>query len=517
MKKLLAVFLAALLIASVLPLSVFAEGNGAKITFVNTSQGYNQVDRATALAKTPGGDQITASAYRFVQTYDTGYLQNYAVVVEGHEFTDNNSSVLDENKKPRNVDAGGIIYEQIESVDALYNPYLYYAYDQHSHEYVKYENKYEFSVDVQRFLPKYLDGLGNCSAEDVAALSEFTVDPDDYTSYNSKDYFGFGVIVGDAYQPESLVVYAEYYGKAHLLVPNSAGTYAVPTIYGDVKVYVKEFYTADDPMIDADGDQVLDDLGRPCYHDAGPVLLRKHFAVPLPTGDGFRCVPDDDDGNYTTVEYGGSFRFRLVIKDGYSDQNATVTVARMNTGAEISTVGETLKSVGVDKDGNKIYSIDNVTTDCQISVGIMLTETTDNIFTWLKRIIRLILNLFGITFDNEYTSTHTVTIVNSSASATYQAVSGTVKAKQNADKVDVLNGGQLVLKVIIDQGMYRKDPVTGKYRSYVEVKWSPRAGADEDYAEPQWYSVPDSAAGELYAIYVIDSITEDTTVTIRDT
>ena len=139
----------------------------------------------------------------------------------------------------------------------------------------------------------------------------------------------------------------------------------------------------------------------------GNSLLRNHFNVVLTSGEGY-SVRTLQGENYRVAYYGDSFRFRVRIASGYSDADMKVTLVRGENDlaqflgddadllARISGDSETLSSDGVDSEGCRTYTIKNITSNCKIIVSGVREKKKADILTYLKRILKMILDVFHI-------------------------------------------------------------------------------------------------------------------------
>ena len=112
----------------------------------------------------------------------------------------------------------------------------------------------------------------------------------------------------------------------------------------------------------------------------GSSLLRNHYNVVLTSGEGY-SVRTLQGENYRVAYYGDSFRFRVRIASGYSDADMKVTLIRGENDlaqflgddadllSRISGDAETLSSDGVDAEGCRTYTINNITSNCKIIVS----------------------------------------------------------------------------------------------------------------------------------------------------
>lgn len=245
-------------------------------------------------------------------------------------------------------------------------------------------------------------------------------------------------------------------------------------------------------------------------------LLRNHFNVKLTSGDGYR-VKTLKGENYEVTYYGDSFDFRVHISDGYSASGIKVNIQRGNNdlsefiGEEFDSVAnmmgqnEEVKSYGVDEDGCRLYRIENITTDCKIIVSGVQEESSVGVMAFLKRILRLILNLFGIQLDilDSITAYYNVDIDASQADGvTYQVIRST-EDELTPSSFTVTSGEGVTIVVT------KKDP-----EQNVNVMWTP--GNELGTYQTNWVIDYNTVTGEAsyVAVYNIDNITADTKVVI---
>lgn len=248
-----------------------------------------------------------------------------------------------------------------------------------------------------------------------------------------------------------------------------------------------------------------------------PVLLRNHYNVKLTSGDGYK-VKTLKNENYHVTYYGDSFEFRVQVDKGYSAAGIKVSVQRgaavlggfldeEDTDMLVGILGgtEPLTSYGVDEDGCRLYRVENVTTDCRIIVSGLQEESSAGIMAFFKRILRLIVNLFGLKLDilDSLTAYYNVAIDASEADGvTYQVIRST-EDEITPSEFTVTSGDGVTLIVT------KKDP-----DQVVNVKWTP--GNELGTYETNWILDYNHLTGEAsyVAVYNIDNITADTRIII---
>lgn len=248
-----------------------------------------------------------------------------------------------------------------------------------------------------------------------------------------------------------------------------------------------------------------------------PVLLRNHYNVKLTSGDGYK-VKTLKNSNYEVTYYGDSFEFRVQVDKGYSAAGIKVSVSRgasvlggfldeEDTDMLVGIMGgtEPLTSYGVDEDGCRLYRIENITTDCKVIVSGLQEESMSGIMSFFKRILRLILNLFGVKLDilDSLTAYYNVVIDASEADGvTYQVIRST-EDEITPSEFTVTSGDGITLLVT------KKDP-----EQVVNVKWTP--GNELGTYETKWLLDYNHLTGEAayVAVYNLDNITADTRIII---
>lgn len=275
-------------------------------------------------------------------------------------------------------------------------------------------------------------------------------------------------------------------------------------------------------------------------NDGNPVLLRNMFAVTMPSDEGYR-VKTLEGQNYSLVPYGGSFSFRVKITNGYTDSGMSVKVTRGANGlddligedisgvigmlpsneltGEIGISVETLSSTGVDSNGYRTYTINNITDNCKINVSGVRKESSNNFLSILKRILKLILDFFGIKNDL-FASITNVYEVNVSAPdsdrVTYSITSGFSGDDIAPSAFEVASGDSVTIQVATTYA---------DCDSHVNVSWTYKDGEGNsvstvngsDY-NSKWTVKRNDNTGKIYysRLFVIDNITNNVTINISE-
>lgn len=254
------------------------------------------------------------------------------------------------------------------------------------------------------------------------------------------------------------------------------------------------------------------------YDDNGnEALLKNHFNVKLTSGDGYK-VKTLKGQNYNVVYYGGEFYFRVQVSKGYSASGIKVSVYRgpavlggfldeedgdMLLG--IMGGAETLQSYGIDEDGCRLYKIENITSDCKVMVSGVQEESSVGIMSFLKRILRLILNFLGIELDilDSMVAYYTVSIDASEADGVTYDVIRSSTDELTPSEFNITSGEGITIVVT------KKDPMQD-----VRVIWTP--GNEMGTYETNWVVDYNTMTGEVsyVAVFNIDNITADTRIII---
>ena len=244
-------------------------------------------------------------------------------------------------------------------------------------------------------------------------------------------------------------------------------------------------------------------------------LQQNHYEIKLASGEGFKCKPQQGQ-NYRYVYYDGSFYFRVKIDEGYTGAGMSVSVLRgydvlseyleedADLILEVLKKAEPLTSYGVDSEGYRMYKISDITSDCRIIVsGVEAEEEDDGIMGLLMRILRLLLNLFGIELDilDDLTAYYNISVANSNENVAYEVYLGSEDYTEKG-AFTVSGGAGLVVKVIKES-----------LDENVKVTWTP-GNADGSY-QTQWLPEYDEEGNVVYtALYYVDNIEADTVIRI---
>ena len=248
--------------------------------------------------------------------------------------------------------------------------------------------------------------------------------------------------------------------------------------------------------------------------DGSIALQQNHYEIKLASGDGFKCKPQQGQ-NYRYVYYEGDFYFRVKIDEGYTAAGMSVSVLRgydvldeyleedSDLILEVLKKAEPLTSYGVDSEGYRLYKLSDITSDCRIIVsGVEAEEEEGGIMGLLMRILRLLLNIFGIKLDilDEIVAFYDVEVVNNNEKAAYEIYLGSEDYTENG-KFTVEGGSGVVVKV---KKASLEDNVT--------VTWP---GNENGSYESPWYPEFDEEGNVVYtSIYYIDNISQNTTIVI---
>ncbi len=255
------------------------------------------------------------------------------------------------------------------------------------------------------------------------------------------------------------------------------------------------------------------------------ILLPNHYSISLTSGEGYAAKPKIGENN-RAVYYGEDFEFRVKITSGFNGDNMQVKVVRgdnflsefLGEDADMltSVIGgsETLASTGVDVEGCRTYKIKNITSDCKVMISGVNKDSSSGILAMFKRILRLLLGLFGINLDgilgedNNPLAAYTITL-NTDVPATGVTYTTNPEFKYNSAtgkyEAEVL-GGECVTLVV----------TKSEETQNVTVDWT---GKDPDAYRPediQWqaYYNFNTQKTTWSAVWYIDGIGQDTTITI---
>lgn len=366
--------------------------------------------------------------------------------------------------------AGGYLYAKTVDGEIQYE-------EDPDGEYVFFDNRYMLPSNV---MPNYQDQIPPERYSPVEYADNIEV--------NEGETISFRIVTSEKYNVYTAAVFIN-------------GQPASLNAFDEYAVYVDRDLVINVAERDANGQEAL---------------LRNHFNVKLTSGDGYRVMTLKGE-NYNVVYYGDSFDFRVKISNGYSASGIKVNIQRGSNdlsefiGEEFDMVGnlmgqnEEVKSYGIDEDGCRLYRIENITTDCKIIVSGVQEESTVGIMAFLKRVLRLILNLFGIKLDilDSITAYYTVSIDASQADGiTYDVIRST-SDELTPTEFNVTSGEGVTIVVT------KKDPLQN-----VNVMWTP--GNELGNYKTEWVLDYNTVTGEVTysAVYNIDNITADTQIVI---
>lgn len=344
---------------------------------------------------------------------------------------------------------------------------------------------------------------------------------DEGISVNEGEFLSFKVFTNEVYNAATASVYVN--GQA--LSPDSRGEYR---LYADRNLTVR----------------VNEDT-----------LMRSHFSVKLVSGEGYSVKPLKGESARFAL-YGDTYKFRVKIGSGYSDADLKVILIRgTNELAEIlgddldslSTIfnlgnAEVLFSDGIDSEGCRTYTIKNVTGDCKVLVTGVRSTQTQSILTFLKRVIKMILDIFGIDSSflglAEMVAYYDVTIDDNALNgidADYILLSGifdefkpTIRVEAEVEDPDE--------EEPVEENAEEEDPITYGYftvmsgesvtirlttkdkalTSTLGVQWKVEGRDEVTQYSTGWVASYDTATGYVYysATFVVDSINAPTHITI---
>ncbi len=324
-------------------------------------------------------------------------------------------------------------------------------------------------------------------------------------SITSGENLSFMVLTNEAYNAASVYVYI----NGVLAERNDVGEYVV--------------------YVDRDFDvRVKDDA-----------LTPSMFSVILTSGTGY-SVKTLQGQNYAMVPYGGEFRFRIKLANGYSDADLSVSVARGNSelaeflGEDADLLNkvmnsEKLVSDGVDSEGCRTYTIRNITKDCKVSVSGVRENKKADILTYFKRIIKMILDVFHIDtsflgLDVVDLSYYTVNIDDrgvGSADLDYTMVTGTVDPFKMT-QFNVMAGESVTIEfVTYDESIASTidiyGNIDGAHAQRLRVTWT--GGNESGTYRNVWIAHLNRATGKTYytTTFMIDNIRATTNVTVSVT
>lgn len=418
---------------------------------------------------TPGAtESLDADAFSFVVSKD-GKMSSFHEI-EGWDFAEE-------------PDRGYVYYEPEDA---------YYYYQDILFD----EDKAKFGAGTKRYEPDIYPTETPVTVEDGEQIS-------------------FIVTTNEKYDAASIVVFA----NDQLLERKSNGEYVV-TVDRDLTIDVQEK--------NADG---------------APVLMRNHYTISLVSGDGYSVKTRKEENNRYAY-YGDTFKFRVKIASGFSGTD--MKVKAISGGNDLSEfLGEDadmltnlldksdpLPCLGQDEDGCYLYETKGITADTRIVVSGVKEASKSGILAKLKRILRLILDFFGIHFDflddgngSGLLAYHTVTITDNTygipgfsyeitASATDDPHAGTIK---------VMNGEGIGIKLTytssapLDRVYTSEEDTVGTYPVGASVTWTIEGKPAVTNYKTNWIAHFNRYTGEYVytADYYIDSITADAAITIN--
>lgn len=368
------------------------------------------------------------------------------------------------------VDEDAFIFAKTVSGEIQYQP-------DPEGDYVFFDNRYMLPSNI-------------INPEDVPEERFSPVEWDMNNEIAAGETIAFKVITSEKYNVHTAAVFI----NGEPAYANAQDEYAV-YVDGDITIDVAE--------IDENGQEAL---------------LRNHFNVKLTSGDGYKVMTRKGD-NYQVVYYGGDFYFRVKILSGYTASGIKVSVFRGNSvlggfldeedgDMLLGVMGgtEALTSYGIDEDGCRLYKIENITTDCRILVSGVQEESSAGIMAFFKRIIKLLLDIFGIKLDilDSFIATYTVNIDSAeSDGVTYEVLRSS--SDELAPNEFMVSAGDGVTIVVRKQSLDQN----------VTVMWTP--GNEFGTYATDWVVDYDTMTGEVsyVAVYNIDNISADTQIVIR--
>lgn len=263
-------------------------------------------------------------------------------------------------------------------------------------------------------------------------------------------------------------------------------------------------------------------------------LMRNHFSVKLTSGEGYSVKNIKGESAHFAL-YGDDFKFRVRIGSGYSDADLKVVLIRGGNelaefvdGEDLDSarafIGygtETLVSDGVDSDGCRTYTIKNVTTDCKIVVSGVRTQKKADILTYLKRILKMILDalhidssFLGIVDMVAYRDVHFDDTAFNGIDADYMLLSGVFdefKPTMNDDAgrgyFTVMNGESVTIRIST------KDK---SLTSHLGAKWKVGDRDEVTVYGNTWTASYDVSTGYVYysTTISVDNINGETFITL---
>lgn len=308
------------------------------------------------------------------------------------------------------------------------------------------------------------------------------------------EIFSFKVFTNAKYDIATVVVTV----NGEILEPNENGEYSL-IADRTLDIRVREKFNGDD------------------------ILLRSRFSVTLVSGEGYSVKTRKNENN-RDVFYGETFRFRVKVAKGYVGTNMKVKVIPAN-GELFEFLGEDadmfmqfldksdpLTCVGTDEDGCYLFETPAITQNVRIIVSEVREESKSGIMATLKRILRMILNLFGISapFLDDIVSFKNVTVDASSAEAQGITYEPAVKDGEVSPTgtYSVMTGEGFSMKLI---KKYEEQNVR------VFVKRGSDAEAVETEFPLQWTAHFNRSTGETRwtAVCFVNNVSEDTFIRVE--
>ena len=406
---------------------------------------------------------VLMTALLFIPVFAAGYTVTFVGPSAAYQNeTDNDGEPLGDAYcfvKPAdpNDESAGMLFEEDENGE-----YVYY-----DNRYMTLDNIYEQYWD--RVPPERYSPVTYAATE----------------SFSSGDVLVFFVNTSKKYNAATVTVMA----NDVKLTPASSGAYRV-TVNKNLTIKVLETSAS-----------------------GGAALERNHYNVKMISGDGYNVKPVIGEAYHYTY-FGDDFNFRIKIKKDYSASGMKVCVVR-NVDLDHDELGdfdslgniigrnEELKSTGVDADGCRTYTLKNVTSDCKIIVSGVREEKKADVLNWIKRIIRMILQFFGVEIEeldgilNECNVT-----INNNAPGVICKVLTTVETATSDNSFTITGGSGISFQ------LSKTDP-----NQTVNVTWT---GMNDTGYKPTWSGKVDPETNQIVytAIYNVDNIREDTVITI---
>lgn len=520
MKKTLSVFLAMLMLALTL-VPAFAADGKSTVTFIGPDTSYLDAD-AYSFCK---ADEL--NGYEFVVTDPTQaqFVNNSAFVLPSY-FTGATKSSLGGTKYAINKSTGAYVPDEENGTYYLLNgafPLTDLTDDGIT---------FLMAADLKGEVVFYVDGAPTEIGEYLfnsgkyMPLTDILFQQDKVTIWKrvitEADYHFYAPVFfdnGTAYEYDngSTLVFNVMTNKKY-----DAST-AVVTVNGEILPRNQNGVFA----VAADRDLVIRVVEKD--ENNQDILLRNHYKMTLTSGNGYSVKPLKGENN-KLVYYGDDYKFRVKITSGFSGDGMKVMAVRgSNDLAELlgddsefdllytlnlDGKSEQLSSDGVDEDGYRVFTVKNITTDCKIVVSGVKEESKVGILAMLKRILRAILHIFGITILDDMLTAYDVRVDANTPAAYAAGVEVTAyfsgKSVNNPMYVDPSN--QAPISVLKGDSVTLE--LTKKSESQsVTVNWT---GKPANYQEPQWVAHYNryTAVTTWTATYFIDNIQGETTISV---